>query len=380
MALLLCYIPVSNTLPGQTANVNHFPGVSEKIKMFEMPVKATGNCRAQLKPNAEFASGIATLKAERKVSQLTSAFEKLHSTGNRTPSSSATRPIAARVIATTVAAPAAVVQDISIARQSVSASSQAEVKPDPVTVQAKSSAGHKDAPSLLTQIKHQFTQIWSSIQRYFSSSTETARLHQHERMMRDVNTFRNRQNNYDTFKDIAQAYDNNPLKALDIYNTEKKSIMLNEIKEIINSLKHNNLEIDMEKLCEQANKYAATSGASSRTFILTGKNEITLNIGFLTETSQQRLEKIGQEIRKAFDGTTVLRRSSQSIGGRQRANSVRTSAQEMINSAYLKLFNDIHNDKRNIYGTRHSFDRNEMRAALLEGQPALAGLRTSSAA
>lgn len=136
----------------------------------------------------------------------------------------------------------------------------------------------------------------------------------------------------------------------------------------------------MEKLCEQANKYAATSGASSRTFILTGKNEITLNIGFLTETSQQRLEKIGQEIRKAFDGTTVLRRSSQSIGGRQRANSVRTSAQEMINSAYLKLFNDIHNDKRNIYGTRHSFDRNEMRAALLEGQPALAGLRTSSAA
>lgn len=75
MALLLCYIPVSNTLPGQTANVNHFPGVSEKIKMFEMPVKATGNCRAQLKPNAEFASGIATLKAERKVSQLTSAFK-----------------------------------------------------------------------------------------------------------------------------------------------------------------------------------------------------------------------------------------------------------------------------------------------------------------
>lgn len=241
MALLLCYIPVSNTLPGQTANVNHFPGVSEKIKMFEMPVKATGNCRAQLKPNAEFASGIATLKAERKVSQLTSAFEKLHSTGNRTPSSSATRPIAARVIATTVAAPAAGVQDISIARQSVSASSHAEAKPDPVTVQAKSTAGHKDAPSLLTQIKHQFTQIWSSIQRYFSSSTETARLHQHERMMRDVNTFRNRQNNYDTFKDIAQAYDNNPLKALDIYNTEKKSIMLNEIKEIINSLKHNNL-------------------------------------------------------------------------------------------------------------------------------------------
>lgn len=380
MALLLCYIPVSNTLPGQTANVNHFPGVSDKIKMFEMPVKATGNCRAQLKPNAEFASGIATLKAERKVSQLTSAFEKLHSAGNRTPSSSATRPIAARVIATTVAAPAAGVQDISIARQSVSASSQAEAKPDPVTVQAKSTAGHKDAPSLLTQIKHQFTQIWSSIQRYFSSSTETARLHQHERMMRDVNTFRNRQNSYDTFKDIAQAYDNNPLKALDIYNTEKKSIMLNEIKEIINSLKHNNLEIDMEKLCEQANKYAATSGASSRTFILTGKNEITLNIGFLTETSQQRLEKIGQEIRTAFDGTTVLRRSSQSIGGRQRANSVRTSAQEMINSAYLKLFNDIHNDKRNIYGTRHSFDRNEMRAALLEGQPALAGLRTSSAA
>lgn len=380
MALLLCYIPVSNTLPGQTANVNHFPGVSDKIKMFEMPVKATGNCRAQLKPNAEFASGIATLKAERKVSQLTSAFEKLHSAGNRTPSSSATRPIAARVIATTVAAPAAGVQDISIARQSVSASSQAEAKPDPVTVQAKSTAGHKDAPSLLTQIKHQFTQIWSSIQRYFSSSTETARLHQHERMMRDVNTFRNRQNSYDTFKDIAQAYDNNPLKALDIYNTEKKSIMLNEIKEIINSLKHNNLEIDMEKLCEQANKYAATSGASSRTFILTGKNEITLNIGFLTETSQQRLEKIGQEICTAFDGTTVLRRSSQSIGGRQRANSVRTSAQEMINSAYLKLFNDIHNDKRNIYGTRHSFDRNEMRAALLEGQPALAGLRTSSAA
>jgi len=52
----------------------------------------------------------------------------------------------------------------------------------------------------------------------------------------------------------------------------------------------------------------------------------------------------------------------------------------MVNDAYSKLFNDIHNDKRNIYGARHSFDRNEMRAALLEGQPALAGLSTSSAA
>jgi len=380
MALLLCYIHVSDTLPGKTATVNSFSGVSDKIKMFEMSVKATGNHKAQLNPNAEYMREIAAMKEERKVSLMKSNFEKLDNTGNRTSSSSVTRHIATPVIATTIATPAAAVQDLFIARPATPAPSQAEVKPDPVTVQSKSKAGHKNAPSLLTQIKHKFSQFWSSIQRYFSSFTETARLHQQEMLMRDVNTFRDKQNNFDIFKEVSQAYHDNPLKALDIYNTEKKSIILNEAKEIINNFKENNIEPDIRKLCEQANKYAAISGASSRSFILIDKNELALNIDYLTETSQQRLEKIEAEIRTAFNGSTVLRRSSQSIGGRQRANSVRTSAQEMISSAYSKLFNDIHNDERKIYGTRHSFDRNEMRAALLEGQPALTGLRTSSAA
>ncbi|AIX51213.1 hypothetical protein [Pantoea eucrina] len=93
----------------------------------------------------------------------------------------------------------------------------------------------------------------------------------------------------------------------------------------------------------------------------------------MSETSTQKQEKLETEIRKAFNGSTALRRSSQHATGRQRANSVQTSAQEMIANAYAKLFNDIACDPKNIYGTRHSFDRNEMRAALLKGQPALAG-------
>ena len=380
MALLLCYIPVSNTLPGQTANVNHFPGVSEKIKMFEMPVKATGNCRAQLKPNAEFSSGIATLKAERKVSQLTSAFEKLHSTGNRTPSFSATRPIAARVIATTVAAPAAVVQDISIARQSVSASSHAEAKPDPVTVQAKSSAGHKDAPSLLTQIKHQFTQIWSSLKNYMSSLTDIFRQQQSKNEARFENVARNKSESCGTMTEIINAYGNSPCTALFLYNAAKQELIFNAINDIIAQAGKENKEIDLRKLCDQANRYAVNSGANASFFTLSKNNTIEYNIKYGVPTMQQRVSRVQEDIRSKNATSATLRRNSQSLSGRQRANSVQSITQRMVNEAYSKLFNDIHNDKRNNYGTRHSFDRNEMRAALLEGQPALAGLRTSSAA
>lgn len=95
---------------------------------------------------------------------------------------------------------------------------------------------------------------------------------------------------------------------------------------------------------------------------------------------QQRVSRVEEDIGSKNATSATLRRNSQSLSGRQRANSVQSITRRMVNDAYSKLFNDIHNDKRNIYGARHSFDRNEMRAALLEGQPALAGLSTSSAA
>ena len=95
---------------------------------------------------------------------------------------------------------------------------------------------------------------------------------------------------------------------------------------------------------------------------------------------QQRVSQVEEDMGSKNATSATLRRNSQSLSGRQRANSVQSITQRMLNDAYSKLFNNIHNDERDIYDTRHSFDRNEMRATLPEGQPALTGLRTRSAA
>ncbi|RBO14482.1 MULTISPECIES: hypothetical protein [Pantoea] len=380
MALLLCYIHVSDTLPGQTATVNSFSGVSDKIKMFEMPIKRTGNYDAQLNANVKNTREIAVIEAKKKVSQLTSAFEKLHSTGNRTPSSSVTRPIAAPVIATAVAAPVARVPDISIARLSVSASSLAEAKPDPVTTQAKTTAGHKGAPSLLTPIKHQFAQFWSSIKSYISSLTDAFRQQQSEKIAHFENTARTKSEGCKSMTEIINAYDNSPSNALFLYNAAKQELIFNAISDIIDQAGKENKEIDLRKLCDQANRYAVNSGANARFFTLSKNNTIGHNIKYGVPIMQQRVSRVEEDIGSKNATSATLRRNSQSLSGRQRANSVQSITRRMVNDAYSKLFNDIHNDKRNIYGARHSFDRNEMRAALLEGQPALAGLSTSSAA
>lgn len=65
-------------------------------------------------------------------------------------------------------------------------------------------------------------------------------------------------------------------------------------------------------------------------------------------------------------------------------------AEIIIGNAYNKFFSEFISDKENHYDRGNynnsvpklvrTLDRNEMRAALLEGQPALAVLRTSSAA
>lgn len=81
--------------------------------------------------------------------------------------------------------------------------------------------------------------------------------------MRDKNSFRDKQKNYDTLKEISHAYYNNPLNALRIYNAEKQSRILGEIQKILSKANQNNLTVDMRKLCEQANQYAVSSGANA---------------------------------------------------------------------------------------------------------------------
>jgi hypothetical protein len=95
---------------------------------------------------------------------------------------------------------------------------------------------------------------------------------------------------------------------------------------------------------------------------------------------QQRTRQLQEVINNIEESSATLHRSSQNLNRRQRANSVQSIAQRMINASYAKLFNDVQSDKKNLYGTRHHFDKNEMRAALLEGQPALKGYDIRSAA
>lgn len=380
MALMLCYIPVSNTLPAKTAAINSFPPVIDKIKMFEMPVKATGNQGTQLKLNAEYMRDITAMKANRKVSLLTPAFEKLHSTGNHMPTASARNFTAAPGIATIVVAPAAAAQDIIIARPAATAPAQAEVKPEPETAEAKIRAGHKDLPSLLTRIRHQFTQIWSSLKRSVSSLVQTYRLQKNENVMQFENLSRNKSQAHDAMNEINNAYQQNPLRALSLYNAAKQNIIFDAINDIIETAKRENADVDIHRLCEQANHYALNSGVNSLLFTVTENNTIRrANICGLP-SMQQRTRQLQEVINNIEESSATLHRSSQNLNRRQRANSVQSIAQRMINAGYAKLFNDVQSDKKNLYGTRHHFDKNEMRAALLEGQPALKGYDIRSAA
>ncbi|AIX51212.1 hypothetical protein [Pantoea eucrina] len=265
MTLLLSFIPVCNNAPGTVPAMNSLRSVSDTIKMFNLLLKKTGNDGPQLKKESAYAQEIAAVKAERKVFLQASAFGKVCSTGNRMPSACAAPPTAATVTASWISPPAAAVHEVSVPRAAsvTPAPSQAEAKPEPAVAQTHSQSTRKTAPSLLTRVKQQFRQIWSSLQRYFSSFTETSRLHQQETLMRDKNSFRDKQKNYDTLKEISHAYYNNPLNALRIYNAEKQSRILGEIQKILSKANQNNLTVDMRKLCEQANQYAVSSGANA---------------------------------------------------------------------------------------------------------------------
>jgi len=381
MSLLLSFIPAFNHTPGTVPVMTSYRGVSERIKMFDLLIKKAGNDGPQLKKAHAYAREIAAVKAERKVSLQASVFGKVCGTSNRMPSASATRPTAAQVMTTLVAPPAAAVQEVSVSRPAslTSAPSQAEAKSEPAVAQASSASTLKVAPSLLTRVKQQFTQTWSSLKHSFSSLMQTYRLHQSENKMHFENVSRKKSETCSAISEIKHAYQKNPLSALSLYNAAKQEIIFDAINDIIEKAKKENAEIDMYRLCEQANHYAVNSGVNALLFTLTKNNTIERTENHGLHSMQQRMWQVKEDISSKQSSSATLRRSSQNLNGRQRANSIQSTAQKMINDAYAKLFNDIESDPKNIYGTRHSFDRNEMRAALLEGQPALAGSGTRSA-
>lgn len=412
MTLLLCYIHVSNFPSKGFDIVTSAHSVKDKAMKYETLIKEISNFGPELKKDARIMREISAVKDEKKVSQQLSVNNELKGTGNYSPAAAASRhePVPLSPIAVampkaaarqSVATPKAALQERPLSTISLASSkadaldkpvthpassvltssparSQAEVKPEPAAVQNNNNSAPENKPSLLSRIKSQFTQIWTSLKSYISSLAEHSRQHQSGRAAHYENISRTKSEGCGAMSEIMEAYRNSPANALYLYNSAKQDIIFNEIKYIIDAAKLENKEINMNKLCEEANRYAINSGVSARLFTLTKNNTIERNVEYCVSTMQQRIEKIEGEIRNNNENSTTLRRNSQRLSGRQRANSVQTTAQRMISDAYSKLFNDIQNDKDKIFGTRHSFDRNEMRAALLEGQPELAGLRRSA--
>lgn len=271
-----------------------------------------------------------------------------------------------------------VTHPVSSVLTSSPARSQAEVKPEPAAIHNKKSSAPENQPSLLSRIKSQSAKSWISLKNYISSLKNAYRQQQSEKSANFENTARTKSESCGTMIELTNAYDNSPFTALFLYNAAKQELIFNAINDIITQAGKENKEIDLRKLCDQANRYAVNSGANAKFFTLSKNNTIEHNIKYGVPTMQQRVSRVEEDIGSKNETSATLRRNSQSLSGRQRANSVQSITRRMVDDAYSKLFNDIQNDKDKIFGTRHSFDQNEMCAALLEGQPELAGLRRSA--
>lgn len=386
MILLLSFIHASNAMPGKTITLHAASRVSGIIDVFELRVKQAGNDVMQPRATPQRTREIAAMEADRKVFRLTSAFEKLYGTGNHTSSASVACRTASLISTTPEAAPDTRIRDFfvtpSVSRIPCALPASCGKKPqsESVSGQAKSAFTNPPSISLLTQIKYQFTCIRISAAQYYSSLKKIFRPNQQEKIACFENISRNKAENCGAMGEIINAYSNSPIKALELYNSAKQDIIFREINDFVKKAASKHIKPDITRLCNQANRYAINSGANALFFKINKDNIIERNNLYAVSTSQQRTRNIKAEISNCINTSPTLRRASHCAGERQRANSIQTTAQNMMSDACTKLFNDIHNDKRNIYGTRHSFDLNELRAALPEGQPALAGLRTSSAA
>lgn len=412
MTLLLCYIHVSN-FPSKGFDIaTSAHSVKDKAMKYETLIKEISNFGPELKKDARIMREISAVKDEKKVSQQLSVNNELKGTGNYSPAAAASRhePVPLSPIAVampkaaarqSVAAPKAALQERPLSTISLASSkadaldkpvthpassvltssparSQAEVKPEPAAIHNKKSSAPENQPSLLSRIKSQSAKSWISLKNYISSLKNAYRQQQSEKSANFENTARTKSESCGTMIELTNAYDNSPFTALFLYNTAKQELIFNAINDIITQAGKENKEIDLRKLCDQANRYAVNSGAKAKFFTLSKNNTIEHNIKYGVPTMQQRVSRVEEDIGSKNETSATLRRNSQSLSGRQRANSVQSITRRMVDDAYSKLFNDIQNDKDMIFGTRHSFDQNEMCAALLEGQPELAGLRRSA--
>ncbi|WP_292971384.1 hypothetical protein [Pantoea sp. UBA4549] len=395
MTLLLCYIHVSNFPSKGFDIVTSAHSVKDKAMKYETLIKEISNFGPELKKDARIMREISAVKDEKKVSQQLSVNNELKGTGNYSPAAAASRHEPVPL------SPIAVAMPKAAARQSVASSkadaldkpvthpassvltssparSQAEVKPEPAAIHNKKSSAPENQPSLLSRIKSQSAKSWISLKNYISSLKNAYRQQQSEKSAKFENTARTKSEGCGTMIELTNAYDNSPFTALFLYNAAKQELIFNAINDIITQAGKENKEIDLRKLCDQANRYAVNSGAKAKFFTLSKNNTIEHNIKYGVPTMQQRVSRVEEDIGSKNETSATLRRNSQSLSGRQRANSVQSITRRMVDDAYSKLFNDIQNDKDKIFGTRHSFDQNEMCAALLEGQPELAGLRRSA--
>ena len=411
MSLLLCYIHTSNIPSKEFDIVTSNYSVKHKAVEYEKLIKEISNFGPELKKDVRIMREISAVKDEKKVSQQLLVNNELKGTGNYSPAAAASRhePIPLSPIAVamqkaaareSVAAPKAALQErplstISLASSKADAQdkpvthpassvltsspalSQAEAKPDPVTVQVKITAGHKDAPSLLSIIKHQFEKTWSAICHYFTLQIKEERLAQQEEIIKETYKVHDQIKEMKIVSDIRDAYSNKRVHAIDIFNTEIREELLDEIESIKKEASIFNVNLDHDKLCKDANDYANKLGGTRVSFILTANGEIVKNGLSDVLTARQRISIAASEIMNNPAYNISLRRATE-------------DAEIIIGNAYNKFFSEFISDKENHYDRGNynnsvpklvrTLDRNEMRAALLEGQPALAVLRTSSAA
>lgn len=400
MTLLLCYTHI-NDFPSKGLDiVISAHSVKDKAMKYENHIKEIRNFGPELKKDVRIMREISAVKDEKKVSQQLSVNNELKGTGNYSPAAAASlhepvplSPIAVampkaalqeRPLSTiSLASSKADAQDKSVTHQASSVLSaldmltQAEAKPDPVTVQAKITAAHKDAPSLLSIIKHQFEKTWSSICHYFNPQKNEERLNEQEEIIKETYKVHDQIKGMKIVSDIRDAYSNKIVHAIDIFNTEIRERLLDEIEAIKKEASIFNENLDHNKLCKNANDYAIKLGGTRVAFTLTENGEIVKNGLSDVLTARQRISIAVSEIMNNPAYNISLRRATE-------------DAEIIIGNAYNKFFSEFISDKENHYDRGNynnsdpklvrTLDRNEMRAALLEGQPALAGLRTSSAA
>lgn len=370
------------------------------IEFLTSSPKTIKNIGAECGKNTKITRELSRIEELRAVSKRREIFENLERTGNYSPKDfvsgcetvpSHTAPVATpktalqeRPLSTiSLASSKADAQDKSVTHQASSVLSaldmltQAEAKPDPVTVQAKITAAHKDAPSLLSIIKHQFEKTWSSICHYFNPQKNEERLNEQEEIIKETYKVHDQIKGMKIVSDIRDAYSNKRVHAIDIFNTEIRERLLDEIEAIKKEASIFNENLDHNKLCKNANDYATKLGGTRVAFTLTENGEIVKNGLSDVLTARQRISIAVSEIMNNPAYNISLRRATE-------------DAEIIIGNAYNKFFSEFISDKENHYDRGNynnsdpklvrTLDRNEMRAALLEGQPALAGLRTSSAA